>query len=138
MSGPLIRSTVAPACKKKVQERGLFVPPERRKHEIVDDRQVVEGGGNLKCLHHTRPHPFLGSPPGDVFTLEQNRAVVRGIVPGDEVEKCCLAGAVGTDYPGDFILTQHIVYSVNGDEIAESLCDIFRSDYFRSLSRSHR
>ena len=68
--------------------------PYKRIGQVVEHREIVERGGQLKGSHHPHVNTFFRRHVGDVFPLIQNGPLIGRVIPGDEVEERGLPSSI--------------------------------------------
>ena len=111
--------------------------PEKRQDQIVDHREIVKSGGQLKGPHHPHVNTLFWRHVGDVSPLIQNGPLIGLVIPGDEVEERRLPSSIGSDNTGHLVFTKDVVDVVNSDQFAKSLGDVFGLDDFCTCIRTH-
>src|SRR5512134_1931076 len=67
----------------------------------------------------------IWSQPGNVFSIQQDLALFRSIEPGDAIEKCCLAGAIGSDDAVDRLSLDFNADLAQRVQTTKAFCDFF-------------
>src|SRR5699024_3887119 len=64
---------------------------------VVMDAHVFEQAQGLEGAAYAGPPDLIAGETGDVFSLKLHRAAIRGIEPGDHIEKRSLTRSVWAD-----------------------------------------
>jgi hypothetical protein len=88
-----------PALPAQIDQR---IPARRRKAEqsqthILDDRVFAEQSDDLIGACHAEMRAVAAWHFGDVLAEQGHRTRIGGQFARDQIEQCCLAGAVRTD-----------------------------------------
>ena len=100
-------------------EKSVLGGPMKSDRDVVQDREVLkqadilERPGNPRVVDGDRRMAF------DVFAVQPDRAAVRAVNAGDDIERRRLARAVGTDQAGKFAAVQREIEIRQGFQTAE-------------------
>ncbi len=83
-------------------------------HDVLEDGHGGEEADVLEGPGHTQLQDLVGSESHDVLPVEDDRALVRRLHPGDQVEEGCLPCPVGPDDADHLALVDVQLQAVDG------------------------
>src|SRR2546430_3256474 len=93
----------------------------QRDAQIFADRHAGERLRSLEASHDTEPGPLVGRQRGDVTTLEEDPAAVRGERAGHAIDERRLAGSVRSDEAEPLACPHGQAHPMERGEAAEAL-----------------